>query len=160
MSEKKLRNSFSENISYKSEVGDGFEIKWEYTIDEKGQRIRKNAGKVNVYEMIQASLPATDIHSILIRAANGEANLLSVPNLGFIDTASMPLKDEDRIKMVSEAKESFEKMPESIRKAFGSFGAFYKAVADGVAEKTILEAIKKTKETVKVEEPKKEEVKE
>lgn len=153
MEKQKLRNSFSENIEYHSESGDGFEIKWEYVIDEKGKRIRREAGKINVYEKIQASLPSTDIQSILIRVANGESNLINVPNLGFIDTSSLPLDENERIEMVSKAKDSFEKLDPSIKAAFGnSFGKFYKAVADGVAEKSIAEALKKTAEAVKVEE--------
>lgn len=148
-----LRNSFSPNIEYHSEVGDGTEIKWEYITNEKGERIRKNAGKINVYEMIQAALPSTDIHSVLIRVANGESNLLNVPNLGFIDTSNLPLDENQRIDMVSKAKESFEKMDPAIKAAFGnSFGKFYKSVADGVAEKSIAEALKKTSAAVKAEE--------
>ena len=151
--EKKLRNSFSENIEYHSESGDGFETKWEYITDEKGKRIRKEAGKINVYEKIQAALPSTDIHSILIRVANGESNLLNVPNLGFIDISNLPLDENERIDMVSKAKESFEKLDPAIKAAFGnSFGKFYKSVADGVAEKSIAEALKKTQAAVKVEE--------
>lgn len=156
MSEKKivLRNQFSGNIeSYVSESGDGLEIKWEYITDEKGNRIRKASGKVNVYEQIQAALPSTDIHSILIRVANGEANLLNVPNLGFIDTSELPLDENQRIEMVSKAKESFEKLDPSIKAAFGnSFSKFYKAVADGVAESAIADALKKAEEVVKKEE--------
>lgn len=153
MEKQKLRNSFSENIEYHSESGDGFETKWEYVIDEKGKRIRREAGKINVYEKIQASLPSTDIQSILIRVANGESNLINVPNLGFIDTSSLPLDENERIEMVSKAKDSFEKLDPSIKAAFGnSFGKFYKAVADGVAEKSIAEALQKTAEAVKVEE--------
>lgn len=164
MAEKKLRNSFSENIDYHSETGDGFETEFEYTFDEKGKKIRRVKGKINVYEKIQASLPSTDINSILIRVANGEANLINVPNLGFIDTSNLPLDENQRIDMVSKAKDSFEKMSPEIKAAFGnSFGKFYKAVADGVAEKSIAEALKKTVAAVKVEkeaEVKKVEVKE
>lgn len=155
MSEK-LRNSFSQNIEYHSETGDGFETKWLYTMDEKGNKVRKADGKINVYEQIQASAPSTDIHSILIRAANGEDNLLNVPNYGFVDTASMPLSEEQRINMVSEAKEAFEKMPDSIKAAFGSFGSFYKAVGDRTAEKIISEAVKKAEEAKAAAEVKKE----
>lgn len=148
-----LRNSFSENIEYHSEVGDGTETKWEYITDEKGERVRKAAGKVNVYEMIQAALPSTDINSILIRVANGESNLLNVPNLGFIDTSALPLDENQRIEMVSKAKESFEGLDPKIKAAFGnSFGKFYKAVADGVADEAIKRALKKTSEAVKAEE--------
>lgn len=162
MTEKKivLRNSFSENIEYSSAVGDGFETKWVYKTDKDGKRIRVADGKINVYEKIQAALPSTDINSILIRVANGEDNLLNVPNLGFIDTSNLPLDENQRIEMVSKAKESFEKLDPSIKAAFSnSFGKFYKAVADGVAEKSIAEALKKTAAAVKTE-TKVEEVKE
>lgn len=161
MSTVKLRNAFSSNIEYSSVIGDGLEDKWIYYVDESGRKRRKRDGKVNVYEKIQAALPSTDINSILIRAAAGETNLLNVPNLGFIDTSALPLDENQRIDMVSKAKESFEKLSPEIKAAFGnSFGSFYKAVADGIAEKTIKEALIKTKEVVKSEvkeEPKGEE---
>lgn len=160
-----LRNAFSESIDYESEKGDGLEIKYLYYVDEKGRRRRKVDGKINVYEKIQAALPSTDINAILIRAAAGESNLLNVPNLGFIDTSALPLDENERIYMVSQAKESFEKLSPEIKAAFGnSFGKFYKAVADGVAEKSIKEALVKAQKVVKAEpkkeESKKEEVKE
>ena len=143
----KLRNSFSSNIDYYSETGDGFEVKLEYLVDDKGQKIRKVTGKVNVYEKIQASLPSTDIYSILVRVAAGESNLLNVPNLGFIDTSNLPLDEEQRVALVSKAKEDFEKMDPAIKAAFdNSFAKFYKAVADGVAEKSISEALKSAAE--------------
>lgn len=146
-----VRSQFDPVDIIASPSGNGKEPKYAYVV-ENGKKVRKVVGEVNLYEKIQASKDSCDIYQILERSAHGEANLLNVPNYGFVDLTGMPLTEDERIAMVQKAKSDFDNLSPEVKAAFGdSFANFYRAVE----ENKIAEALAKVKKTeVSVEENK------
>lgn len=133
-------------------LGDRYMIKAKLSIGEHGEQIAEPGDKIDFQAYIQASKASTDIASIIARYNAGDESVLNVtPNgyYGDVDLIPSSINDVNKInKLYDAAYDSYSKLPEEVKDAFGSPENFFNAVLNNKTN----EILAKIKPAAKVEE--------
>ena len=99
--------------------------------NERGQVELTPDGTDNIYEFIQSFAESTDIHTILRRYQNGEADVLSKVQGVYADITEMPQTYAEALQRISDSEKIFMSLPVETRAKFGhSFSEFLAASQD------------------------------
>lgn len=123
-----------------SSLGDKYMIRSKLSIGDKGEQIAEPGDKVDFQAYIQASKASTDIATIIARYNAGDESVLNA-RVGFsgdVDLIPSSVNDVNKINKLSDAAyESFNKLPEDVKKLFGSPEDFFNAVLNNKAEEIL-----------------------
>lgn len=111
-------------------------------VDKFNKNLVLRSGSTNLQEFIDASRSMTDLASLEKRLiATGEIPNVN-PNLNGdgIDFTKYPTNIHEVYSMYKDVDNSFNKLPESVQKVFGSKDVFLKAVLDGSYQSKIVSA--------------------
>jgi len=122
--------------------GEKYKISAKLSIDPvSGKKKAEPGEKIDLDAYIQASKASTDITTIVAKLKAGDESVINVRQGFYGDTTILP-KDINDIsaieKMNSQARESFDKLPDEVKKLFDNDPSkFFSAVLDQSAEKVI-----------------------
>lgn len=111
----------------------GNPIKQIYTgsYNDRGQVELKEDGVEDLYSFIQSFAESTDIHVILKRYQNGEADVLEKVQGFYGDITEMPQTYAEALQRISDSEKVFMSLPVDVRAKFGhSFSEFLAASQD------------------------------
>lgn len=115
-----------------SPTGDGYELTFEYKVNNKGVKELVETGKTCVYDKIQASAAQCEVYSILERFDNGDYSVLEKAKGQFGDFTQFPKTLAERQQQLIDAETMFNQLPKDVRKEFGhSFRQFLASFEDG-----------------------------
>ena len=98
---------------------------------EAKRMIVKKVDETNLYEFIQSSKSETDLATLHRRfVALGEIPAVD-PSLGEVDQTIFPNTIHELYGLVNDLNKSFDSLPDSIKKIFGTSDAYGQAVLDG-----------------------------
>lgn len=145
--------------SVKTPLGDKYMIKAKLSIGEHGEQIAEPGDKIDFQAYIQASKASTDIATIVARYNAGDESVLNVhakPFYGDVDMIPSSVNDIDKITKLSNlAKDNYDKLPDSVKKLFGSSEEFFNAVLNNKVDEILAKVAtiqKEIKPAEKVEE--------
>lgn len=128
--------------SVKTPLGSKYKISAKLSTDPvTGRKFAEPGEKIDLNAYIQASKASTDITTIIAKLKAGDESVINVRQGFYGDTTILPkdINDINAIeKMNTQARESFDKLPEEIKKLFDNDPSkFFSAVLDQSAENTI-----------------------
>lgn len=101
------------------------------SFNERGQVELKEDGTEDLYAYIQSFAESTDIHSILKRYQNGEADVLERVQGFYGDITEMPHTYAEALQRIADSEKVFLSLPVEVRAKFGhSFTEFLAASQD------------------------------
>lgn len=96
--------------------------------DEKGRVVLEETGEINLYDEIQSYAESVDIHVLMKRYANGDAEALSKQQGFFGDVLDFPKTYAEALNHMNEMERQFMALPVETREKFGhSFSEFLAA---------------------------------
>lgn len=105
-------------VALPNEPGNRFEPEYKERYDDRGQPYLEKVGEVDTYEKIQSYKDECDVMAILSRYAAGDESVLAKPGW-YIDTSKLPKTYTEYMNLMNEKREEFNKLPLSVRQAFG-----------------------------------------
>lgn len=87
--------------------------------DEKGNRVLRKKGEINLAEEINSYADSVNIHTILNRYMNGDVSVLSQKHGIFTDLTEMPQNFHELYQKITDAEEYFKTLPIDIRREYG-----------------------------------------
>lgn len=111
----------------------GNPIKQLYTgsYNDRGQVELMEDGTENLYDFIQSFAESTDIHAILRRFENGEADVLEKVQGFYGDITEMPHTYAEALQRIADSEKVFMSLPVEVRAKFGhSFSEFLASSQD------------------------------
>lgn len=106
-------------------TGTEFETEYNIELDRNGHKILIEAGKTNVYDLIQESYESTKIANIVQRATYGDPYVLQARNGQYIDITDMPTNLAEMQNLITKARNEFEKLPVEIKEKFDNSAEIY-----------------------------------
>lgn len=132
MSRKEWKTQFSERKRRKSEAGSRIHKLYGALYDECGRMTLEEKGTESLYDFIQSYADSCDIHILLKRYQNGEADVLSKVQGFYGDYTQLPTNYAQLLNTVNAGKDLFDKLPVATRAEFGhSFNEFMASMCDG-----------------------------
>lgn len=93
--------------------------------DEDGRMSLEESGRENIYDFIQSHADSVDIHVLLKRFANGEADVFSQAQGAYGDFTTIPTSYAELLNSVIAGENYFNSLPVEVRAKFGhSFAEF------------------------------------
>lgn len=124
-----------------SNLGEKYMIKAKLSISEHGVQIAEPGDKIDFQAYIQASKASTDIATIVARYNAGDESVLNVTPNGFygdVDMIPSSVNDVAKINKLSDlAKENYERLPDEVKKLFGSSEEFFNAVLNNKVDEIL-----------------------
>lgn len=106
-------------------TGTEFETEYNIELDRNGHKVLIEAGKTNVYDIIQESYESTKIANIVQRATYGDPYVLQARNGQYIDISEMPTSLAEMQNLITKAKNEFDKLPIEIKEKFDNSAEIY-----------------------------------
>lgn len=115
----------------RTQAGSRERVLYQLQADKEGALDLVAVGKESIWDYIQSFKESTDIHTILARFRNGEADVLNQRVGSFGDVSMMPTRFADVLNACIKGKEIFESLPKETREKFNNdFGRFMVAMDD------------------------------
>lgn len=122
-------SQFRKPKRYLSDPGSRIRKTYAAQYDEKGRVVLEETGEESLYDYIQSFAESTDIHVLLKRFANGEADVLSRVQGFYGDITEMPKTYAEMLNRVIEGENFFNDLPVDVRSKFGhSYAEFLSSI--------------------------------
>ena len=126
--EKSFKTQYDARDRIESNPGNPVKQLYSGAYNERGQVELKEDGTEDLYAFIQSFAESTDIHSILQRYQNGEADVLEKVQGFYGDITEMPKTYAEALQRISDSEKVFMSLPVEVRAKFGhSFSQFLAA---------------------------------
>lgn len=128
----KFKTQFRDRERFHSNVGNRMHKLYGAVYDDQGRIQLEEKGEESLYDHIQSFKDSVDIHVILKRFANGEADVLSKVQGFYGDFTGLPTNYAQLLNTVADGENLFESLPVETRAKFGhSFNEFMTCLCDG-----------------------------
>lgn len=125
------KTQFDARDRIQSHPGNPIKQLYSGSYNERGQVELKEDGTENLYDFIQSFAESTDIHAILRRFQNGEADVLEKVQGFYGDITEMPHTYAEALQRIADSEKVFMSLPVEVRAKFGhSFSEFLSASQD------------------------------
>uniref|UniRef100_A0AAU8B8M4 Internal scaffolding protein n=1 Tax=Dulem virus 173 TaxID=3145650 RepID=A0AAU8B8M4_9VIRU len=125
------KTQFDSRDRIQSHPGNPIKQLYSGSYNERGQVELKEDGTENLYDFIQSFAESTDIHAILRRFQNGEADVLEKVQGFYGDITEMPHTYAEALQRIADSEKVFMSLPVEVRAKFGhSFSEFLSASQD------------------------------
>lgn len=146
----KFRTQYTPKEPIFSEVGSGEKTQLKLNYDKKGCMKLVECGKIDLYSEIQSHADSVDLHVVLKRFANGDADALNIRQGAYGDFSACPSTFAGVLNSLKDAEKTFNGFSPEIRSLFNnSFAQFYAALDNPTIMEDIANATMKTREVEK-----------
>ncbi len=129
--DKLFKTQYDERSRVHANPGNPIKQLYSGSYNERGQVELKEDGVEDLYSFIQSFAESTDIHVILKRYQNGEADVLEKVQGFYGDITEMPQTYAEALQRIADSEKVFMSLPVDVRAKFGhSFSEFLAASQD------------------------------
>lgn len=131
MIEKLFKTQFDDRARVHTNPGNPIKQLYSGSYNDRGQVELKEDGVEDLYSFIQSFAESTDIHVLLKRYQNGEADVLEKVQGFYGDITEMPQTYAEALQRIADSEKVFMSLPVDVRAKFGhSFSEFLAASQD------------------------------
>lgn len=129
--DKIFKTQYDDRVRVPANPGNPIKQLYSGSYNERGQVELKEDGVEDLYSFIQSFAESTDIHVILKRYQNGEADVLEKVQGFYGDITEMPQTYAEALQRIADSEKVFMSLPVDVRAKFGhSFSEFLAASQD------------------------------
>lgn len=126
----KFKTQFDSHDRVIANSGDPEHILYSPVFDENGCMTLEESGRESIYDFIQSHADSVDIHVLLKRYANGEADVFSQTQGAYGDFTTIPTSYAELLNSVIAGENYFNSLPVEIRAKFNHSFADFMASMD------------------------------
>lgn len=113
-----------ESDHFPSPVGETVLPVYKAVTESDGNRRLVQVGSRDLYQEIQSFEHECDIHNIVSRYENGDANALNISQGAYLDTTVFPTDIHEAHRVLRECEGLYNSLSQEDRRKFGDFGSF------------------------------------